>query len=51
MTNVVYEIANTRLKKNKEVRKAKNYLIEYLSSNDEWIMEENDDQNLDLKHQ
>nr|KYP55512.1 hypothetical protein KK1_001724 [Cajanus cajan] len=41
MNDVVYVMANSKLNK-KRVRKEKNYGIEDLSSDDDWIVEEND---------
>lgn len=43
MNDVVFVMANSRLNKKKEVRKANDYSIEDLSSDDDWIVEENDE--------
>lgn len=49
MNDVVFVMVNSRLNKKKEARKANNYNIEDVSSDDDWIVEENvQDENSDL---
>jgi len=42
MNDVVFVMANSRLQKQKDVRKTKDYNIDDLASDDEWTVEENE---------
>lgn len=42
MNDVVFVMANSRLKKKKDVRKTREYNIDDLASDDEWTVEENE---------
>jgi len=42
MNDVVFVMANSRLKKKKDVRKTKDYNMDDLASDDEWTVEENE---------
>jgi len=42
MNDVVFVMTNSRLQKQKDVKKTKDYNIDDLVSDDEWIVEENE---------
>lgn len=48
MNDIIFVMANSKLAKKKKIRKYQNFSIEDLESDDEWIVEDDENSDLDV---